>query len=400
MLSGKNVLLGVTGSIAAYKSTLIVRQLIKSGAAVQVIVTPASLDFVTPLTLATLSKNPVFHEFTSDKESGQWNNHVALGLWADLFLIAPVSANTLAKMTTGVCDNLLMAVYLSAKCPVYFAPAMDLDMHAHETTQKNIELLSKRGNIEIPAESGELASGLEGTGRMAEPENIVEFINSHLLKNAPLYGKKVMITAGPTYEKIDPVRFIGNYSTGKMGYALADAMAEKGAEVTIVSGPVQVKPSQTSIKVLHVESAQQMFEACKLLFGNMNVSILAAAVSDYKPRNMATSKIKKKEDFLTLELEKNQDILAYLGTQKKDHQMLAGFALETDHEIENALEKLKRKNLDFIFLNSLKDKGAGFTFDTNKVTMIDKSNKITTFELMSKTELAKKITLEIINKLP
>jgi phosphopantothenoylcysteine decarboxylase / phosphopantothenate---cysteine ligase len=400
MLSGKNVLLGVTGSIAAYKSTLIVRQLIKSGAAVQVIVTPASLDFVTPLTLATLSKNPVFHEFTSDKESGQWNNHVALGLWADLFLIAPVSANTLAKMTTGVCDNLLMAVYLSAKCPVYFAPAMDLDMHAHETTQKNIELLSKRGNIEIPAESGELASGLEGTGRMAEPENIVEFINSHLLKNAPLYGKKVMITAGPTYEKIDPVRFIGNYSTGKMGYALADAMAEKGAEVTIVSGPVQVKPSQTSIKVLHVESAQQMFEACKLLFGNMNVSILAAAVSDYKPRNMATSKIKKKEDFLTLELEKNQDILAYLGTQKKDHQMLAGFALETDYEIENALEKLKRKNLDFIFLNSLKDKGAGFTFDTNKVTMIDKSNKITTFELMSKTELAKKITLEIINKLP
>jgi phosphopantothenoylcysteine decarboxylase / phosphopantothenate---cysteine ligase len=399
MLSGKNVLLGVTGSIAAYKSAFIVRQLIKSGAAVQVIVTPASLDFVTPLTLSTLSKNPVLHEFTSDKTSGTWNNHVALGLWADYFIIAPASANTIAKMANGGCDNLLMATYLSAKCPVYFAPAMDLDMHAHLSTQENLRILKQRGNIEIPSETGELASGLEGKGRMAEPENIVDFIQSHLRFNAPLFGKKILITAGPTYEKIDPVRFIGNYSSGKMGYALADALAEKGAMVTLVSGPVNLQTKQSNIKLINVESAHEMYEACLPIFENCDLAILAAAVADYRPKEIENSKIKKKEDTLTLELQKNKDILAHLGSIKKSNQILAGFALETDNEIENAKEKLQRKNLDFIFLNSLKDKGAGFAVDTNKVTMIDKSNKITTFELMSKTELAKKITQEIISRL-
>lgn len=399
ILSGKNILLGVSAGIAAYKTATLVRQFIKAGANVQVVMTPASKDFVTPLTLSTLSKNPVYSTFTDEEdENATWNNHVELGLWADYFVIAPATANTLSKMANGTCDNLLLATYLSAKCKVYFAPAMDLDMYKHPSTLNSFEKLQSFGNVMIPATSGELASGLVGQGRMAEPEDIVSFIEKDILNELPLNGKKVMITAGPTYEAIDPVRFIGNHSSGKMGFEIAKAAANLGAEVILISGPTHQTVTHNLITVVPVVSAQDMYEAAHNYFKSVDVAIAAAAVADYKPKEVATQKIKKEESTLSLELEKTKDVLASLG-QIKEQQFLVGFALETNNEIENAKSKLKRKNLDLIVLNSLQDKGAGFKSDTNKVTLIDKNETINIFELKSKTEVAKDILNTIISSL-
>lgn len=399
ILSGKNILLGVSAGIAAFKSTTLVRQFIKAGANVQVVMTPASKDFVTPLTLSTLSKNPVYSTFTNEEdENATWNNHVELGLWADYFVIAPATANTLSKMANGTCDNLLLATYLSAKCKVYFAPAMDLDMYKHPSTLNSFKKLQSFGNVMIPATSGELASGLVGQGRMAEPEDIVSFIEKDISKELPLNGKKVMITAGPTYEAIDPVRFIGNHSSGKMGFEIAKAAANLGADVILISGPTHQTVTHNLITVEPVVSAQDMYVAAHNYFKSVDIAIAAAAVADYKPKEIATQKIKKEEPTLFLELEKTKDILASLG-QIKEQQFLVGFALETNNEIENAKSKLKRKNLDLIVLNSLQDKGAGFKSDTNKVTLIDKTETINTFELKSKTEVAKDILNTIISAL-
>ena len=399
ILSGKNILLGVSAGIAAYKTATLVRQFIKAGANVQVVMTPASKDFVTPLTLSTLSKNPVYSTFTDEEdENATWNNHVELGLWADYFVIAPATANTLSKMANGTCDNLLLATYLSAKCKVYFAPAMDLDMYKHPSTLNSFKKLQSFGNVMIPATSGELASGLVGQGRMAEPEDIVSFIEKDILNELPLNGKKVMITAGPTYEAIDPVRFIGNHSSGKMGFEIAKAAANLGAEVILISGPTHQKVTHNLITVVPVVSAQDMYEAAHNYFKSVDIAIAAAAVADYRPKEVATQKIKKEESTLSLELEKTKDVLASLG-QIKEQQFLVGFALETNNEIENAKSKLKRKNLDLIVLNSLQDKGAGFKSDTNKVTLIDKNETINTFELKSKTEVAKDILNTIISAL-
>jgi len=396
ILSGKNILLGITAGIAAYKTASLVRLFIKAGANVKVVMTPASKDFITPLTLSTLSKNPVLSSFTNDEdENDTWNNHVELGLWADLFLIAPTTANTLSKMATGNSDNLLLATYLSAKCPVYFAPAMDLDMYKHESTKQSLNTLESFGNIMIPAESGELASGLIGEGRMAEPENIIKFLENHVIKGLPLYNKKVLITAGPTYEAIDPVRLIGNHSSGKMGFEIAKAAANLGAEVILVSGPTHQKANNNLIKVIPVVSASEMYEAVHNHFENSDVAILSAAVADYKPKFVADKKIKKKDTTLSLELEKTKDILASLG-KLKSKQLLVGFALETNNEIENAIKKLKNKNLDLIVLNSLNDKGAGFGVNTNKVTLINNEENITNYDLKSKAEVAKDILSEII----
>jgi phosphopantothenoylcysteine decarboxylase / phosphopantothenate---cysteine ligase len=396
ILSGKNILLGITAGIAAYKTASLVRLFIKAGANVKVVMTPASKDFITPLTLSTLSKNPVLSTFTNDDdENDTWNNHVELGLWADFFLIAPATANTLSKMTTGNSDNLLLATYLSAKCPVYFAPAMDLDMYKHDSTKNSLKVLESFGNIMIPAESGELASGLIGEGRMAEPENIVKFLENHIMKGLPLYNKKVLITAGPTYEAIDPVRFIGNHSSGKMGFEIAKASANLGAEVILISGPTHQKTHNDLIKVIPVVSANEMYDAVHDHFENSEVAILSAAVADYKPKYVADKKIKKKDSTLTLELEKTKDILESLGKIKKK-QILVGFALETDNEIENAIKKLKNKNLDLIVLNSLSDKGAGFGGNTNKVTLIDNEENITNYNLKSKAEVAQDILSEIL----
>lgn len=398
VLNGKNVLLGVSGGIAAYKTASLVRLLIKAGAHVQVVMTPASLDFVTPLTLSTLSKNPVYSTFyNEDEANATWNNHVELALWADYMLIAPATANTLSKMATGTCDNLLMATYLSAKCPVYFAPAMDLDMYIHPTTKINFEKLHSFGNIIIPAESGELASGLSGEGRMAEPENIIQFIEKDLESKLPLKGKKVLVTAGPTYEAIDPVRFIGNHSTGKMGYDIALAAANLGAEVTLISGPTHLQMKHSLVNLIRITSADEMYNACYQYFGDTDVAIAAAAVADYKPKNVASQKIKKSEATLTLELEKNKDILLSLGQIKK-HQFLIGFALETENEIENAKYKIEKKNLDLIVLNSLNDKGAGFGKPTNKVTFIDKDFNIFENPLKSKELVAQDIVNLIVKK--
>lgn len=395
VLSGKKVILGVTGGIAAYKTASLVRLFIKAGAQVQVIMTPASVDFVTPLTLSTLSKNPVHINFFDDKEeSAQWNNHVELGLWADFMVIAPATANTMSKMVNGNCDNLLIATYLSAKCPVYFAPAMDLDMYKHPSTLSSFEALKHFGNIMIPAESGELASGLSGEGRMAEPENIVSFIEKDLECKLPLRGKKILVTAGPTYEAIDPVRFIGNHSTGKMGYDIADAAANLGAEVILVSGPTHLKPKNTSVDVIRISSAQEMYDSCHQYFDNVDVAIAAAAVADYRPKNVAAQKIKKNDATFTIELEKTKDVLASLGEIKKN-QYLIGFALETENEIEHAKQKIQKKNLDLIVLNSLNDLGAGFGKPTNKVTFIDKNFVIEPQELKSKEEVA----VDIVNKI-
>jgi len=394
VLNGKKILLGVSGGIAAYKTASLVRLFIKAGAHVQVIMTPASKDFVTPLTLSTLSKNPVYSTFyNEDDQNAEWNNHVELGLWADLMLIAPATANTLSKMANGNCDNLLIATYLSAKCPVYFAPAMDLDMYKHPSTIASFSALKQFGNTMIPAENGELASGLSGEGRMAEPENIIAFLEADLESKLPLKGKKILITAGPTYEAIDPVRFIGNHSSGKMGFDIANEAANLGASVILVSGPTNFKVRNTSIEVVNVVTAQEMFDACHLYFNDVDVAIAAAAVADYRPKEVALQKIKKTSQEFSIELEKTKDILLSLGGIKKN-QFLIGFALETENEIENAKLKIQKKNLDLIVLNSLQDKGAGFKMPTNKVTFISKDFKIEPMDLKSKESVA----VDILNK--
>jgi len=398
ILSGKNIVLGVTAGIAAYKSAYLVRFLIKKGANVKVVMTPAAKDFVTPLTLSTLSKNEVLSSFTNEEdENAQWNNHVELGLWADYFIIAPATANTLSKMANGTCDNLLLATYLSAKCPIYYAPAMDLDMYQHPSTKKTFDALNEFGNIQIPATHGELASGLVGQGRMAEPEDIVSFVENHIRGTLPLNNINVLITAGPTFEAIDPVRFIGNHSSGKMGYAIAEAAANLGATVTLVSGPVSLNISHDQITVVRVTSAQEMYDAAHRVFAKCEVAIFSAAVADYRPKEVADQKIKKKEGSLDIQLEKTQDILASLGAIKQN-QFLVGFALETQNELENAKSKLEKKNLDLIVLNSLNDEGAGFQKDTNKVTLISKDNKVLPFPVKPKKEVAIDILQYIIEQ--
>lgn len=396
--SGQNILLGVTASIAAYKSAHLVRELVKSGANVKVIQTPASKKFITPLTLSTLSKNPVLTEFTQEENEEVWNNHVELGLWADCMIIAPATAKTLSKMVSGDCDNFLLATYLSARCPVFFAPAMDLDMFTHPSTQENIQKLVEFGNHFIPPGEGELASGLIGKGRMAEPEEIFEFIANKLFKNLPLSGKQVMITAGPTFEAIDPVRFIGNHSSGKMGFSIAQEAAKKGAKVVLVAGPSAQKVENSFIKRLDVTSAQEMLEVCQSNFNKSDITIMLAAVADYKPKFVAEQKIKKSNESLNIDLEPTIDILKTLGEQKKEGQFLCGFALETENEEINAQQKLSNKNLDMLVLNSLQDKGAGFKHDTNKISILDKSNKFHRFELKSKVEVAQDIIDFIITQ--
>ncbi|TRX43001.1 bifunctional phosphopantothenoylcysteine decarboxylase/phosphopantothenate--cysteine ligase CoaBC [Flavobacterium restrictum] len=396
VLNGKKILLGISGGIAAYKTASLVRLFIKAGAHVQVIMTPASKVFITPLTLSTLSKNPVHSSFyNQDDANEKWNNHVELALWADLMLIAPATANTLSKMANGTCDNLVLAAYLSAKCPVYFAPAMDLDMYKHPTTTTNFKLLEQFGNTIIPAESGDLASGLSGEGRMAEPENIITFLENDLSSQLPLQGKKILITAGPTYEAIDPVRFIGNHSSGKMGFDIAISAANLGATVVLVTGPTRFKVTHSLIKVVDVVSAQEMYDACHQYYHDVDVAIAAAAVADYKPKIVASQKIKKAADDFTIELEKTKDILGSFGVLKQK-QFLIGFALETENEIENAKLKIQKKNLDLIVLNSLQDDGAGFGKTTNKVTFIDKFFAIEPMPLKSKEAVADDILKKVI----
>tara|TARA_B110000093_G_scaffold156195_1_gene173642 strand:- start:2224 stop:3435 length:1212 start_codon:yes stop_codon:yes gene_type:complete len=396
ILKEKKILLGITAGIAAYKTASLVRLFIKLGAEVKVIMTPASKDFITPLTLSTLSKNPVHSAFYTKEDGNElWNNHVELGLWADYMLIAPATANTLSKMANGTCNNLLLATYLSAKCPVYFAPAMDLDMYVHPSTTESLKKIQSYGNLLIPVTSGELASGLIGEGRMAAPEDIVSFIENDVLDKLPLKGKKILITAGPTYEAIDPVRFIGNHSSGKMGFAIANVAANLGAQVYLVSGPTNQQVKHSSIHKVDVVSAEEMYRAVHRWFKEMDVAILSAAVADYTPKNSASQKIKKSTKSLDIELMATKDILASLGKVKK-HQFLVGFALETDNELENAKAKLKRKNLDLIILNSLKDKGAGFATDTNKITIIDQGLNEINFEVKSKTFVAEDIMKEIV----
>lgn len=394
MLKNKKIILGVCGSIAAYKSAILVRLLVKAGANVKVILTADAANFITPLTLATLSKNAVYTQYF-EEETGVWSNHVELGLWADFMIIAPASANTLAKMAGGLCDNLLTAVYLSAKCPVYVAPAMDLDMWKHESTRNNIDKIQSYGNQVIQPGSGELASGLYGEGRMAEPEEIVAFLADKIKAALPLLGKKIMVTAGPTYEAIDPVRFIGNHSSGKMGFAIADQFASLGAEVTLITGPTAEK-SNYPLKRIDVVSAADMLQACLTEFANTSITVMSAAVADYTPVQKADQKIKKTSDEFNLELKKTKDILASLGQLKTAEQILVGFALETQNEEEYAKSKLVKKNLDLIVLNSLNDKGAGFKEDTNKITIFNKAAEKTVFEMKSKTEVATDICNEIL----
>ncbi|MDC6468223.1 bifunctional phosphopantothenoylcysteine decarboxylase/phosphopantothenate--cysteine ligase CoaBC [Flavobacteriaceae bacterium] len=399
VLSGKNIILGVTAGIAAYKSAFLTRLLIKKGANVKVVMTPTSKEFVTPLTLSTLSKNEVYSSFTSeDDDNAQWNNHVDIAQWGDLFIIAPATANTMSKMVSGTCDNLLLAVYLSAKCPVYYAPAMDLDMYKHPSTKDTFNKLNDFGNFQIPAEVGELASGLSGMGRMAEPQNIVSFVEKNILDQLPLKNKCILITAGPTYESIDPVRFIGNHSSGKMGYALAEVAASLGAQVKLISGPVSIKTNNEAIQVINVSTAEEMYKASHEFFNNCDIAILSAAVADFTPKTVASQKIKKDKNCLTLELTKTKDILTSLSKIKK-RQFLVGFALETQNELENAKTKLKKKNLDLIVLNSLNDQGAGFKINTNKITLISKDNKIIPYEVKSKKEVAFDILKYIIREI-
>lgn len=400
MLENKKIVLGITGSIAAYKACILARLLIKKGAEVQVVMTPAAKEFITPLTLATLTQKPVVSEFF-DRRDGSWHSHVNLGLWADAMLIAPASASTIGKMANGIADNMLVTTYLSmkqsptserkVKTPVFVAPAMDLDMYAHPSTQANLQKLQSYGNHIIEPATGFLASKLEGKGRMEEPEKIVEVLEQFFAKQQKLAGKKVLITAGPTYEKIDPVRFIGNYSSGKMGFALAEVCAEQGAEVTLVSGPVMLQTKHPGIKRIDVESAQQMYEAATKHFPKADIAILCAAVADFTPKTTADKKIKRKGNNLKLELQPTKDIAAALGAVKKKKQLLVGFALETDNEQKNAKDKLERKNFDFIVLNSLQDKGAGFRVDTNKVTIIGRHNDLTAYDIKSKREVAEDI---------
>lgn len=397
MLKNKNILLGVCGSIAAYKSASLVRLLVKAGANVKVILTSNAAAFITPLTLATLSKNPVYTKYY-EEETGVWSNHVELALWADYLLIAPASANTLSKMANGICDNLLSAVYLSAKCEVLFAPAMDLDMWKHESTQENIRKLLDFGNLMIAPGSGELASGLVGEGRLAEPEEIMDFLISHIAQGLPLLGRKVLVTAGPTYEAIDPVRFIGNHSSGKMGFAIAHAFKSLGAEVTLISGPT-AQQADAGIKRIDVRTAAEMYEACLAQYKSAAIIVMSAAVADYTPVEVAREKIKKHDETFSITLKKTADILANLGRLKTPNQILVGFALETTNEQEHAKEKLRRKNLDLIVLNSLRDAGAGFGVDTNKVTIINKALEQKVFEMKSKTAVAADICQEIISLL-
>ena len=397
MLQGKKIVLGVTGSIAAYKAAVLTRLLVKAGAEVKVVMTNAAKEFITPLTLSTLSKNPVLNEFIKD-ETGQWNNHVELGLWADIILIAPASANTIAKMANGICDNLLSAVYLSARCPVFLAPAMDLDMLAHTSTQSNLKKITSFGNHLIDPTYGELASGLIGTGRMAEPEEIVSHLESFFKNSQKLKGKTVLVTAGPTHEAIDPVRFIGNHSSGKMGFAIAESLANCGAIVNLVTGPTTQHTSHPGINVKRILSAEDMYNACVELFPKTDIAVLAAAVADYKPTVVADQKIKKKDETLVLELTKTHDIAASLGKLKHNGQVIVGFALETEHEKNNAVKKLETKNFDLIVLNSLNDSGAGFGHDTNKISIIDKQQNVRSFELKNKKEVAHDIVSAIIEK--
>ena len=397
MLKGKKIILGVCGGIAAYKSAVLTRLLVKAGAEVKVIMTPSAHHFITPLTLSSLSKNPVLSSFEKEK-TGEWNNHVDLGLWADAIIIAPATANTLAKIAHGICDNLLLAIYLSARCPVWLAPAMDLDMLQHPSTQSNLEKIREYGNILIDPTYGELASGLTGTGRMAEPEDIFQQVEFFFNGSQKLKGKKVLVTAGTTYEAIDPVRFIGNHSSGKMGFAIAEELAEEGALVDLVSGPTDQRTNHPGISVKQVTTAEEMYAACTSLFGEADITVLAAAVADYRPTVQATEKIKKNGS-MTLELTKTHDIAASLGKLKHNGQFIVGFALETQQEKENAVKKLESKNFDLIVLNSLKDQGAGFGHDTNKITIIDRQHKMTDFALKDKKAVAKDIVKAIVENL-
>lgn len=393
MLKGKKIVLGITGSIAAYKACLLIRGLIKKGAEVQTIITPAGKEFITPVTLSALTSKPVISEFFSQRD-GSWHSHVQLGLWADAMIIAPATASTIGKMAHGIADNMLVTTYLSMKAPVFVAPAMDLDMFAHPSTQANLDLLRSYGNHIIEPASGELASHLEGKGRMEEPENIIRVIEDHFAQSQDLAGKQILITAGPTYEKLDPVRFIGNYSSGKMGLALAESCARRGAKVTLVCGPVQGHTEHPSVHRIDVESAEEMYAASTSLFGKMDAAILCAAVADFTPAHTAESKIKREGNGLTIQLKPTRDIAEALGKMKREGQILVGFALETHDETAHAKDKLARKNLDFIVLNSLNDKGAGFRHDTNKITIISPTEEIP-YPLKNKTEVAE----DIINRL-
>ena len=396
-MKGKKIVLGITGSIAAYKAAVLTRLLIKKGAEVQIVITPAGKEFITPITLSALTSKPVISEFFSQRD-GTWHSHVDLGLWADAMVIAPATASTIGKMAHGIADNMLVTTYLSMKAPVFVAPAMDLDMFAHPSTQHNLDILRSYGNHIIEPASGELASHLVGKGRMEEPEKIVEALENFFAKQEDLKGKKVMITAGPTYEKIDPVRFIGNYSSGKMGYALAEVCAERGAEVTLISGPVNLNVSHPNIHRIDVESAEQMYQAAKEAYAQADAGILCAAVADFTPEQTADHKIKREKDDLVLRLKPTQDIAAALGKEKKPHQLLVGFALETNDEILHAQDKLVRKNFDFIVLNSLNDKGAGFRCDTNKISIIDRQGN-TDYPLKPKTEVAQDIIDRLVEEL-
>ena len=396
MLTGKKILVGITGSIAAYKTAWLVRLLIQSGAEVKVVLSKGALDFVTPLTLSTLSKNPVYSDFTEDIDKGTWTNHVALGLWADLMVICPASANTLSKMASGQSDNFLLTTYMSVRCPVHVAPAMDHDMFLHPGTQNNIQKLREFGHLILEPNEGELASGLVGKGRMAEPEEILAKIIDHFNPNLPLKGKVALVTAGPTYEMIDPVRFIGNFSSGKMGFAIAESLANLGAKVKLITGPVNISISNLNVETIKVKSAQEMYEACSHNFEATDIAVLAAAVADYKPASQATEKIKKKDASLHIDLTPTVDIAASLGKMKLEHQRIIGFALETIDEESNAIDKMKRKNFDMIVLNSLKNEGAGFGTDTNQITLYWPDNKRKEFGLKSKVDVANDITQEIV----
>lgn len=396
VLKDKHIIIGITGSIAAYKAAILIRLLVKAGADVKVIMTPMAKQFITPLTLATLAKNPILVDFYNP-ENGDWNSHVDLGMWADLYLVAPASANTIGKMANGIADNLLLTTYLSAKCPVCVAPAMDLDMYAHPANLKNLETLKSYGNIIIEPASGELASGLVGKGRMEEPEEIVKQLEHFFFQQQPktLIGKRFIVTAGPTYEAIDPVRFIGNWSSGKMGYAIAESLAKAGANVFLVSGPTNLTVSHPNITKIDVVSADQMYSSCIEHFSAMDGAVMCAAVADYRPETYSSEKIKRKSDDLSITLTPNKDIAAELGKIKKANQLLVGFALETSNEEQNSQKKLLSKNLDFIVLNSLRDSGAGFNHDTNKISIIFKDGKVTHFELKPKAEVANDIAAEI-----
>ena len=398
MLKGKHIILGISGSIAAYKAATLIRLLVKEGAEVKVVMTPLAKEFITPLTLATLSKNPILVDFYNP-ENGDWHSHVSLGLWADLLLIAPATANTIGKMVAGIADNLLLTTYLSAKCPVAVAPAMDLDMYRHPATQRNLNVLKSYGNWIIEPEEGELASGLSGKGRMEEPEKIVAFLSTLWQEKKDLTGQKVLLTAGPTYERIDPVRFIGNYSTGKMGFALAEEFAARGAEVILIAGPVNLKTISAAIRRVDVVSAGEMFEQVMQFADQCDIVVSCAAVADFTPKEKSGTKIKRGKTDLNLELQPTQDIAAELGRRKKAGQLLIGFALETDDEACNAVLKLRKKNLDLIVLNSLRDKGAGFGGDTNKVTVIDRKEQQFAYDLKSKQEVAADIVDRIVDLL-